>query len=165
MIASFQYQQDSFVPTIPLLCALDKAVLVCACRHVKATGEIAMGTNMLWLRLQDFMRELHFKNSTLLATPPSSSALVNGADTVRQPQTSDSSEPRAEIITLILPPYTIFEQALYRLLEHGIFRLSGNKTIQAVSLLRLCIFRLRPEISSITTAFRGSPFAVFLKDQ
>jgi hypothetical protein len=163
--AETEHKESPFRTSIRLFCALDKAILVCACKHVQASGESEMGTDMLWLRLQDFIRA-YVVNSTLPSSAYSSSS---SSSAIRMDDSENNNSgsksllaAENEPIPLLLPPYSIFEQAIYRLIEHGIFKLVGNVTnLQAIALLRLCAFKFPStiDIAEVIGALHGTPFA------
>ena len=46
-----EYKKDPFRSSIERICQLDKAILVCACCHVRASSEPAFSLQTLWEHL------------------------------------------------------------------------------------------------------------------
>lgn len=94
-----EYCQDPIKMLIRSSCQLDKSIIVGACIHMKASGEMTLNFDLLYNRLQDLLQVI--ENRKLF-------------------------ESEIEI-NFLLPPYEIFEMAIERLIRRGVFKRNASK--------------------------------------
>ena len=99
-----EYNQDPLKVLVRNSCQLDKAILVGACLHIKASGDLTLHFDLLWERLQDFL--IAVDNMTSIG---------------------NISE-----IDLLLPPYEVFEMAVERLIRRGVFKRAATTRLAYV---------------------------------
>lgn len=147
--AAEEYREDPFRASIRNSCQLDKAILCCFYIHFKACGDMHLGVPMLWNRLQDFLSLVHSRNRN------------NNDDNNNSINSSGSG------ISLLLPPYSVFEEAVNRLLTHGMIKKVNNKGYSGAQHLsdivpRLLQVSLVPQFADVIAALRQDPFSAFL---
>ena len=128
-IAVDKYKQTPFISVISTLCDLDKAILIVFCKHRRIvcggdehSSVAGMTAIMAWEKFQDFMTKV--KADDLYGAK----AATTGANqsTVETGITSSSNKSNVmggtkKVISLVAPPYHIFEHGLDRLKENGLF--------------------------------------------
>ena len=67
-----EYRESPFIANLRRLCALDKALLVCICRHVARSGSLGMTIEDVMDRFEDLMQELRMNTEISLVIPPMS---------------------------------------------------------------------------------------------
>ena len=124
-------------------------------RNWKLTGESLIATSMLWDRFTDLLTLISNHNT-------------NVYDTTIHNQNGHNSDPFAaddnnndNIITLLLPPYEVFETALNRLTQQGIFKRNLSRISQV--LIRTCVYTLKVDAAIITVAFKENNNTTLLK--
>ncbi len=142
-IAVDEYALDPIQIYIRNACQLDKAILCCIYRHMKATGHQEFGFEIIWERLQDFLEWVHSKQILLQSVEP----VKNGSSSF-------------EKITLLMPPYELFEAIIFRLVERGL--LFKKKTKLSWILPRTSIFVLAFDFSTIISALRSTSFESYV---
>ena len=98
-LAVEEYTQDPIKLLIRNSCLLDKSIIVGACQHMKASGEMVLNFEILYERLQDLLKA--FRNNKLFQLDID--------------------------FNLMLPPYEIFEMAIERLIRRGIFKRNASR--------------------------------------
>lgn len=231
-LACDEYKEEPFRATIKRLPALDKALLVCVCKHVAVSGEREVSMEMLWGRLTDLVaahrREWATKETIaqeLTATASSSlsssittklEAAVNGipkesgagvagamsappqsprpfkrplqlisqsrvlevgvSNDVNSTKNEDEEEEvqdegvekacgddddgdegqellhECEYLSLLMPHYAAFEEAVERLTTQGLLRRTCPRGLEALP--RLSLLSLRPEAGDVYGALR-----------
>ena len=102
--AADEYKESPMMATVSRLCSLDRAIIIGACKHLRATEDAIISIDSLRMRLNDILTlakknnlELHVEQSTI--TIPCN------------------------------PPQHIFEEAVRRLVEQGIFNEVRSKQV------------------------------------
>ena len=126
--AADEYKESPMMATVSRTCALDKALIVSAAKHMRSTGEVNISADMLWQRFEDFYERL-----------------------------GDHNE-----MHLLLPPQHVYEEALERLLEQGLFKRVGRPSTNVSGAARLGNFAFRLEISDIIASLNKDSFVRFL---
>lgn len=141
-----EYNQDPFKVFIRGACQLDKALIVCACQEMKALGQYELTFAVLWDRLKSFLAGVCLQKQ------------VSGAHRID----NDPFVESIEDITLLLPPYELFEIAVHRLIHVGIFQQQHSR--YSLVIPRSMIFSLHREIepSVITAALKDTAFEKFI---
>jgi hypothetical protein len=134
--AAEEYNQDPLKILVRSLCQLDKAILVGACKHIKASGENLLYLDLLWERLQDFLQM---------------------AETARN---VENPSGHASEIDLLLPPYEVFEMAVERMIRRGLFK--RVNTVRFIFVPRLLSITLKPDLSIIAAGLKDSEFFKFM---
>jgi len=69
-LATTEYKESPMMATMSRLCALDKALLVAACKHLRATDSTEIKAETLWNRLGDLLQLARQNPQINLLTPP-----------------------------------------------------------------------------------------------
>lgn len=141
-----EYNQDPFKVFIRGACQLDKALIVCACKHVKATGQSELTFAELWFRLKDFLVTVSLQKQVASARLQSET-LTNAS---------------VLYISLILPPYEVFESAMHRLVHVGIFQVLPSKFTNLIPRATNFVFRREIDPSVVVAALKDTPFMQFV---
>ncbi len=119
-------------------CQLDQAVVVAACRHVRVVGHMPISMEMLWSRLKDVLKAAKLRLSY-------------------DDRNVDGTNTSLNRMTLLLPPYEIFESSVHRLIEVGVFKYSKSRLVSFLS--RFAMISLCPDITPVSVALQSSCFA------
>jgi Cdc6-like AAA superfamily ATPase len=68
--ATTEYKESPMMATMSRLCTLDKALLVAACKHLRATDSMEINADTLWCRLGDLLQLARQNPEITLLTPP-----------------------------------------------------------------------------------------------
>jgi len=69
-IATTEYKESPIMATMSRLCTLDKALLVAACKHLRATDSTEIKAETLWNRLGDLLQLARQNPQITLLNPP-----------------------------------------------------------------------------------------------
>lgn len=152
-LAVEEYSCDPFRSYLLHACQLEKVLVACICRHVKATGQNEISMDMLWDRLQDVIKAVSDQH---LIASQSYQRRSNCSGDV----SSSAVGTEIEVIRLLLPPYEIFESIVRNLVDVGIFKQNQSRLAWIVP--RLMTVSLRPEMTIVTSAFNKTPYESFL---
>jgi Cdc6-like AAA superfamily ATPase len=114
--ATDEYKESPMMATVSRLCALDRAIVIGACKHVRATESKDISAEELRMRLDDLLAVA--RNAAVNSVVVQPSNQVSG-QAPAQAQAQHTSEGRA-LPPLSPPPQHIFNEAIRRLGEQGI---------------------------------------------
>ena len=180
-----EYKKDPFRSSIERVCQLDKAILVCVCRHIRASAESTLSLQALWERLEDLIQQIYSRRRSgpggdrlSAATAGGSSSVAGGGGGVGSvgslaatssrgsTQLGSGSGPRrvgAATISLLLPPFPIFEEAVQRLVDQGLLKKVSSRFGEALP--RLSVLSLRTEVADVYAALKQDPFGELLTER
>ena len=122
-------------------------------RNWKLTGESLIATTMLWDRFTDLLTLISNHNTNIYDTTLHNQNSHN-SDPFASDDNNNDNDNDDNIITLLLPPYEVFETALNRLTQQGIFKRNLSRISQV--LIRTCVYTLKVDAAIITVAFKDN---------
>ena len=69
-MATAEYKESPMMATVSRMCALDKAIMIAACKHLRSTDNAEMAAEVLWDRLHDLLKQARQNPDVTLLPPP-----------------------------------------------------------------------------------------------